>query len=288
MDTLVVIFLSGLSWGVVLFLMACGLSLTMGVMGIVNLAHGSFFMIGAYVGYIVAKQGGNQFFPIAVLAGAVAGGLVGLLIEQTFLRHLYKQPFDEMLLTIGFVYILGNIVLWIAGGAPRFLMPPPFLNASVKIGHLAFPVYRLVLIGIGLTIAMCLWWLQDKTRMGAIIRAGMDDKEMVTGLGLNYRLISSMVFFVGALLAGLAGLLGGPIVGMEPEMSWPILLLAMAVVIIGGMGSVQGALLGAVMIGLLDSFTKATLPGLVDFVSYLAFVIILLIKPAGLLGKRQI
>jgi branched-chain amino acid transport system permease protein len=124
--------------------------------------------------------------------------------------------------------------------------------------------------------------------MGAIIRAGMDDKEMVTGLGLNYRLISSMVFFVGALLAGLAGLLGGPIVGMEPEMSWPILLLAMAVVIIGGMGSVQGALLGAVMIGLLDSFTKATLPGLVDFVSYLAFVIILLIKPAGLLGKRQI
>lgn len=276
--------INGISFGLLLFLIATGLSLVMGVMGILNLAHGALFMAGAYVGVTLAGEGVN--FWLAALAGGMAAGLIGLMMERLFLRYLYKQFNEQCLLTIGFIYILTNIALWIWGPWPKMGTPPPFLSGSVSIGDLSYPVYRFATIIIGLLIAAGLYWLQEKTRVGAIIRAGMDDKEMTMGLGINYDLISSSIFFLGVFLAGFAGFIGAPMVGAYLQAGWPIFLLAMIVVVVGGMGSVQGALLGGILIGLIDNIGKALFPDLAMATTYSALVIMLLVKPSGILGRK--
>lgn len=278
--------LNGISFGMILFLLATGLSLTLGVMGILNLAHGALFMAGAFVGWAVVTGGGN--FWLAALLGGIIAGLIGLVIERAFLRRLYKLLDDQVLLTLGFVYILGNLCLWIYGGHGRVAPPPSLLAFSIGIGDYAFPVYRLALIIIGAAAFIGLWWLQEKTRAGAIIRAGMDDKEMTVGLGLNYDLICSAVFVLGTFAGGFAGVLALPIIGIAFFMSWDILLYALIVVVVGGTGSIQGALAGALAIGLIDAFGKALIPDFAMFTMYVALIIILLVKPTGLLGRIQV
>lgn len=284
MDAWIVNLLNGLSIGLILFLIGAGLSLILGVMGILNLAHGAFYMVGAYVGVTVAGEGAN--FWLAALAGAMAAGLVGLITERLFFRHLYKQLNEQVLLTFGLIYIITNLTLWIWGPWPKMGTPPPILSGSIGIGDISFPVYRLAVIVIGLVIAICLWWFQEKTRVGAIIRAGMDDKEMTTGLGVNYGLISGAVFFSGIFIAGFAGFIGAPILGAFLGAGIDILLLALIVVVVGGMGSVQGALVGGITIGLIDTFGKAIYPGMGMFTIYLVMIIILLFRPSGLLGRK--
>lgn len=283
MDTLVINCLSALSLGMILFLIASGLSLVMGTMGIANLAHGALYMVGAYVGVTVITVGGNFWF--AALMGGVAAGLVALLIERVFLRHLYKQINEQVLLTFGFVYILTNATLWIWGPWPKIGTAPSFLSGSISIGELGFPIYRFVVIVIGLMIAIGLWLLQEKTRVGAMIRAGMDDKEMTTGLGINYELISAVVFSLGVFIAGFAGAIATPILGASLGSSIDVLTLALSVVIVGGMGSVQGALVGAILIGLTDNFGKAFFPEFAMFTIYLVMIIMLLFRPSGLLTR---
>jgi branched-chain amino acid transport system permease protein len=275
---------NGLAMGMVYFLTAAGMSIVMGVMGISNLAHGALYMVSAYVGWQVFK-GFHGPFTLAVIAGGLAGGLLGLLIERIFLRRLYKQPNEQVLLTYGFVYILTNLCIWIWQGWARM----PFTAAALKpitIGGLRFASSRLVLIGLGAIFAVALWYLQDRTRLGARVRAGMDDKEMAQGMGVNMEMVSMIVFFIAAFVAGLSGVLGAQVMGINSEAGNTILLQAMVVVIVGGVGSIQGALLGGLLIGLIDTFGKVLFPQLAMFTIYLAMVIILVVRPQGLLGRR--
>jgi branched-chain amino acid transport system permease protein len=276
---------NGIAWGLLLFLLASGLTVMLGLMGITNMAHGALYMIGAFVGWTFLVQWGLNFW-LAVLAAGLAAGAVGLVLERGFLRRLYKQPNEQVLLTLGFVYILANLTIWIWGPRPRVPFSAPFLSGAVSIGFWTYPISRLLIIIVGLVLAAGLWWLQDRTRAGAIIRAGMDDKEMTTGLGVNLGMVSMLVFFLTAFIAGIAGIIGAPVLGADAGSSFDVLLLAMVVIIVGGVGSVQGALLGSILIGLIDVFGKAMFPQFAMFTIYLAMVVILIIRPSGLLGRK--
>lgn len=278
-------FLNGISYGMILFIIASGLSLIFGVMGILNLAHGALYVIGAYIGLTLAKQG-IDFFLVALIVGMIIG-LLGLALERLFLGRLYKQINEQVLLTLGLVYIFSNVILWLWGPMTQLGKAPSILQGVVNIGDSSYPLYRLGIILIGLAIFAGLWFFQEKTRTGSIIRAGMDDKQMIIGLGINYGLFSSFIFFLGAFLGGLAGFLGTPIIGIAPWLSFDILLFALIVIVVGGVGYVQGALAGAMLIGIFDSFGKAYFPDFASFTVYLAMIIILLSRPTGLLGRAQ-
>ncbi len=269
-----------------LFLLASGLTLMYGLMDIVNLAHGSYFMFGAYVGLSVARATGN--FLLAALAGGAAVGVIGIVMERFFLRQLHKEVLGQVLLTFGFVYIFMDISLWIWGGFPQSIAAPTILAGSVKIMGMSFPIYRLAIIAIGLMIAVGLWLFQEKTRIGSIIRAGVDDKEMVTGVGINIGVIFTLVFVLGAFLAGFGGVIGGPMQGVYPGLDLEILIVALVVVVVGGLGSLPGALLGAMMIGIVDTVIRALFPGLAMFAVFMLMAIVLLVRPAGLLGKKVV
>ena len=289
MDTFLfvtVITVAGISYAMILFLIASGFSLIFGNMGVLNLAHGALYMLGAYFGLTVtAVLGGNWW--LGLLVAGVGVALVGIVVDRLLLRRLYKQINDQVLLTVGLAYIFGNICLWIWGGWPKMGTAPAIMSGSIPIDHFSISVYRLMLIVFGLGIFAGLWWLQDRTRVGSIIRAGMDDKTMVTALGVNYLLISGVIFGVGAFMGGLAGFLGAPIIGTYPAIAMDITLLAVIVVIVGGIGRVQGSFLGAVLIGLIDSFCRVFLPDFSMFTPYLLMTIILIVKPSGLLGRTH-
>ena len=276
---------NGVSIGVVYFLIAAGMSIVLGIMGVTNLSHGAIYMIGAYVGWTIAVKLGLNYY-LSLIIGGLASGVTGLAIERTFLRVLYKQPNEQVLVTFGFVLVLTNIVLWIWGGRFRMQFTAPGLKGAIDIAGISFSKTRLFILVVGVVLGFLLWWLQDRTRVGAMVRAGMDDKEMIMGLGVNLPVVSALVFFVATFLAGFAGVLGSSIIGPNPGMGLDMLLLALIVTIVGGIGSVQGALLGGVVIGVLDTFGKVLFPQFGLFTMYLVMVIILLIRPSGLLGRR--
>ena len=277
--------LNGISYGMILFLLATGLSLIYGVMGILNLAHGALYMIGAYVGWSIAIHYGLNFW-LAVLMGGLAAGLLGLIMERVFFRRLYRQLTEQVLVTFGFLYILTNLSIWIWGAELRPPFTAPILDGSFHFGDWTYPISRMSVIIIGLILAAGLWWLIDKTRVGAIVRAGMDNKEMTAALGINVALVSTIIFFVGAFLAGFAGVVGAQLLGVQPTLGREILLLSMVVLVVGGLGSVQGPLLGALLIGSIDAFGKAMFPELAMFFIYLTMIIVLVLRPRGLLGRR--
>lgn len=286
MELVVLNILNGISFGAILFLLCSGLSLIFGVMGILNLSHGALYMIGAYVGWTIAVQEGLNFW-LAVLAGGGVAGLLGLIMERGFFRHLHGMINEQVLLTFGFIYILTNLGLWIWGGVPRAPFTAPGLTGSIEImGDWTYSKARLVITGIGIILGVALWWLQTKTRIGIIIRAGMDNKEMTVGLGINYEAVAAAVFVLGCFLAGGAGVIGAYLFGVQLELGLSILLLAIVVVVVGGTGSVQGALVGGILIGLIISFGKALFPEISMFLVYLTMIIILLIKPSGIMGKK--
>jgi branched-chain amino acid transport system permease protein len=283
MERTLTVFLIGVSFGSILFLLGAGLSLTMGLMRIVNLAHGAVFMVGAYVGLAATNLTGH--FSVGLVSGAIAAGLVGLVMEAGFLRRLYKQESGQVLLTIGFIYIIMNVVQWIWGAKPLSGVVPGSLDGVISIGDFYFPVFRFVMIGFGLVMAVLLWLFQDKTKIGAIIRAGMDNRQVTRALGINLKRLFTAVFALGCFVAGLCGLLGAPLMGINLQIGWDALMLAMIVVIVGGTGSIQGTLLGAMIIGLIDAFGKAYFPSAAYFATYVALILILLFRPAGLLGR---
>ncbi len=285
MEKFIINLLNGLSYGMVLFLIASGMSVVMGAMNTINLAHGVLYMIGGYVGWTMAVKLGAPFV-LGLLTGGLAAGLVGVAIERGFLRLLYKQPNEQVLLTFGFVYILTNLCLWIWGGWPRMPFTAKFLSGSIEILGRAYPKARFATIVVGLVLAAVLWWLQDRTRVGAMVRAGMDNKEMAMGLGINLERLFAVVFFVASLIAGLAGVIGAQLLGVYNALGLEILLLALIVIIVGGVGSIQGALLGGILIGLVDAFGKALFPRLAMFTMYFTMIIILLVRPSGLLGRK--
>jgi branched-chain amino acid transport system permease protein len=284
-DILVIGLISGVALGSVLFLLATGLSVVLGLMGIINLAHGAIFMAGAYAGVTVATWTGN--FLLGILVGGVTSGMIGLVLQRGFLRQLYKRVLEQILVTFGSIYIIVNAIVWIWGTYPKAPFVPSLLSGSVTIGELQFPVYRLVVIFIGVVMCLVLWWLQDRTRIGAIIRAGMDDAQMVSGLGINLTPINIGAFFFGSFIAGLGGVIGIQVLGrVYAEDSLDILLVALTVCIIGGIGSVQGALVGALLIGIIVTFGAIYFQELAMFTMYLLMVLILLFRPRGLLGRE--
>jgi len=285
MEQVIINLLNGLSYGMVLFLIASGMSVVMGAMNIINLAHGVLYMVGGYVGWTIAVKLGAPF-ALGLLTGGLAAGFTGLVIERGFLRHLYRQPNEQVLLTFGFVYILTNLSLWVWGGWPRMPFTAKVLSGSIEILGKAYPKARLAIIFIGFVLAIVLWWLQDRTRVGAMVRAGMDNKEMTMGLGINLERVFSLVFFVASCIAGVAGVLGAQLLGVYNALGLEILLLALIVIIVGGVGSVQGALIGGILIGVIDAFGRALFPKLAMFTMYFTMIIILLVRPSGLLGRR--
>ena len=285
MDTFVLGMLNGISFGFILFLLASGLSLIIGVMGILNLAHGALYMIGAFAGWSIAEDLGLSFW-LAVVIGGLSAGFVGLLIERGLFRYLHNQLNEQVLVSFGLVFVLTNAVQWAWGPIPRGQFTAEILSGSVNFGGYTYPTTRLAIIVVGLALAVGLWWLQDRTRIGSVVRAGMDNREMAMGLGINLERISVAVFFLGSFIAGFAGVVGAQILGASSAQSVDVLLLSLVVVVVGGVGSVQGALLGGILIGIVDAFGKTLFPEFSMFSIFLAMVIILLVRPSGLLGKK--
>jgi branched-chain amino acid transport system permease protein len=277
--------LNGLSFGMILFLLASGLSIVFGLMGILNLAHGALYMVGAYVGWSVGVQYGLNFWVAALAGGLVAGG-VGFAMQQGCLKHLPNQLNEQALVTIGIVYILTNTAMWIWGPEPIPAFGLVFMGGHINIGSGTYSLARLGLIGIGLVVFAGLWIMYERTKVGAVVRAGMDNREMTVGLGLNLERVAIGVFFAGAFIAGMSGVLGAQLLGVNLSLSMDVLQLALAVVVIGGTGSILGALVGGLFIGLIDSFSASLFPGLAMFAVYLAMVVILLVRPSGLVGRR--
>jgi branched-chain amino acid transport system permease protein len=276
--------LNGLSFGMLLFLLAAGLSLIYGVMRILNLAHGSFYVLGTYVALSVVRA--TDSFALAMVAGTLAVMLLGVLMERVLLRFLPTEELPQALLTFGVLLIVGDLCLWYWGGTPETLPKPAVFEHSVRMGSLVFPSYRLFLLAVGVLVAVVLWALQERTRLGAMVRAAIDDPAIARSTGINVSLLSSGVFAFGAALAAIGGIIGGPVLGVYPGADFEILLLAFVVVIVGGLGSLKGAFFGALLVGLLDNFGKALFPSLAYFTIFAPMAIILAVRPTGLFGSR--
>lgn len=278
-DQLALVLLNGAAFGMLLFLLAAGLVLMLGAMNIVNLAHGSFYMLGGYVGVLVAAKTGN--FGLAVLAGMGAVGFLGLVVERFFLRRL-SDELGQVLMTLGWVYVISDLARTVWGSHPLSLAPPAFLAGSVPIGDYQFPVYRLAVILFSLSIALGLWLFLEKTRFGAIVRAGADDKEMAAVVGINIKLVFTGVFTFAALLAGLAGVIGTPVLAASLTLDWQVLALALVVMVVGGLRTLKGVLLGSLLIGLVDSIGKFFFPELAMFLIFGAMAFVLVLRPSGI------
>ncbi len=275
---------NGVSYGALLFLVGSGLSLIFGVMRIVNLSHGAYFLWGGYIALSVIWATGSWALSLPLAALAVA--LLGLLMERLFLRQLGFDPLRQVLLTVGFAYLFQQGALDIWGGNNMEIDPPHALTHSITIGGVYFPLYRMFMIAMALLIGVTIWLAMEKTRMGAAVRATVDDAQMARGVGIDTNRISMLVFALGAFLAALGGVIGGAFLGVYPGLDFEILPLAFAVVIIGGMGSLGGAAIGAMLVGLADNFGKALFPELAYFTLYAPMVLILAIKPTGLFGRE--
>lgn len=254
--------LNGLQLGITLFLMSAGLTLVFGIMQVINLAHGSFYMIGAYVGATVAAASGS--FLLGIVAAIAAAGLAGMIVEILLLRRLHRREhLAQVLATFGLILFCNELTRMIWGRQPLFMEAPPWLAGSIELlPQLFYPAYRLAVIAVGLLVAVLLWFLLARTRLGMRIRAGASNREMIAALGVNINLLYTLVFGLGALLAGLAGVMAGPILAVESGMGESILILTFVVIVIGGIGSVRGAVVGALLVGLVDTLGRAFLPTL--------------------------
>jgi len=276
--------LNGLSYGILLFLLSVGLTLIFGMLDVVNLAHGSFYMLGAYAGLATIAALGN--FWIALVVAPLAVGAIGAVMERLALRPLYRRsPLDQVLLTFGFIYLFEDLVKWIWGGRIRSIPPPDLFSGSVTILGATIPSYRLFVIAFGFAMAVALWLLIERTRLGSIIRAGVFDAEMTAGMGINMPVVFTAVFAFGAALGGLSGVIAGPIQSASPPMGAGILVPALIVVVVGGLGSLKGSLAGSLIIGQAETFGKAWLPGASMMMIYLVMAAIVLLRPQGLFGR---
>jgi branched-chain amino acid transport system permease protein len=275
---------NGISYGALLFLVGSGLSLIFGVMRIVNLSHGAYFLWGGYIALSVIHVTGSWALSLPVAALAVA--LIGLSMERVFLRPLGFDPLRQVLLTVGFAFLFQQGALDIWGGNNMDINPPAAFTQSLVIGGVYLPVYRVFMIGMAVAIGIVLWLVMEKTRMGAAVRATVDDAQMARGVGIDTNRISMFIFALGAFLAALGGVIGGAFLGIYPGLDFEMLPLAFAVVIIGGMGSLGGAAIGALAVGLADNFGKALFPEISYFTLYAPMVLILAVKPTGLFGRE--
>ena len=295
--------LNGLQSGIMLFLMAAGLTLIFGVMGLINLAHGSLYMVGAFAAAAVAGLTGS--FVLGLVGALIAAACAGAIIEVVVIRRLYKAAhLDQVLATFALILIFSEGTRWVFGSFPLFLDIPEALSGPVTLpGGIQYPLYRLALIIIGLLVGLGLWLLIERTRLGVQIRAGKNDREMIAALGVDISKLYTLIFALGAALAGLAGALVGAIQSVQVGMGEPVLILAFVVIVIGGIGSIKGAFIGALLVGLTDTLGGIFLPelfklfmeagaaqksgsALASMAIYVLMSLVLIWRPTGLFGAR--
>ena len=281
--TLVTQLLTGLAYGMLLFMISVGLSVIFGLMNVVNLAHGAFYVVGVYVAFTLMETGLG--FWLALLLGTLTVALLGVLTERFLLSRTYGNELNEVLLTFGLAFILADLVRLIWGTNPQTLSQPEALSFSVAFAGVEFPAYRLFVVLVGCLVAALLWYFETRTRIGAIVRAGVDDREMVGALGINVTLVFAGVFAFGAGLAAFGGILGGPILGMYPDQGFDILVVALIVVVLGGLGTWKGAFAGAVLVGMVETMGRIYFPSLSLVIVFLLMAVVLLIRPSGLFGR---
>lgn len=295
--------LNGIQLGVLLFLLSAGLTLVLGIMHVINLAHGSLFMMGAY--FAAAAYGVSDSFMLAALAAVGGSLLLGLALERMVIARLYdRDHLYQVLATFGVILVFNEVARFGWGQAPVFMNVPSALSGTVDLLGVAYPAYRLAIIAVGLLVGAALYWLVHRTRIGMLIRAGASDAGMVSALGVNIGRLNALVFAAGAALAGLAGLMAGPILSVQPGMGEPILILTLVVLITGGVGSIRGAFYGALIVGVVDTIGRAFMPGLMrelmerslaqaagpaiaSMLIYLLMAVVLAVRPAGLFPVKH-
>jgi len=274
--------LNSVQYGLLLFMLAAGLTLIFGIMGVVNLAHGSFYMLGAYLAWWVSSMTGS--FTVAIIGGAVLSVVFGLLLERLLFQYFYQRDhLDQVLLTFGLIYIFEELrsILW--GDDVHGVKIPELLSASIPLtDQMSYPVYRLFMSGVCVALAIGLYLLISKTRLGMKIRAGAFNRDMTEALGINIKRIHAIVFAIGVALATVAGMIASPISSVYPNMGSQVLIMCFVVVVIGGIGSVRGALISALLVGLVDTFGKVLLPQVAGMLVYMLMAAVLLWKPEGL------
>lgn len=277
---------NGVSYGLLLFIITCGLSLVFGILGVLNLAHGSLYMFGAYIAYSLTATY-TQSFWLALLIAPISVALLALVVELILLRPTYQLGhLSQVLLTFGLAYVFHDLASIIWGSNVLSIPVPSIFSGSIAIFGQTFPIYRIAVIIVGIVIAVLLWYIQEKTKWGAIIRAGLSDKQMVSALGINIKLVFTIVFVIGGLLAGFGGVVAGPILGLYPSMEFQTLILALVVLVIGGLGSISGTLVAGLLVGIVETFSRFLVPELSMFLVFGLMAIILIVKPNGLLGKK--
>ncbi|AZG06880.1 branched-chain amino acid ABC transporter permease [Pigmentiphaga sp. H8] len=295
--------LNGLQLGILLFLMSAGLTLVFGIMNFVNLAHGSLYMMGAYLA--AAMLGAFDSFLLALLLAVPATILIGLAVDRLVLAGLYSRDhLDQVLATFGLILVFNEIVRFAWGPAPVYINVPQVLSGTVDLFGFPYPAYRFAIIAVGLAAGLALYALINRTRVGMLIRAGAADAEMVGAMGVNIRLLNALIFGLGAGLAGLAGVMAGPILSVQPGMGEPVLVLTLVVIVTGGIGSIRGAFYGALLVGLIDTLGRAFLPAVFDALAskafaqaagpavasmliYLLMALVLAMRPHGLFPVRH-
>jgi branched-chain amino acid transport system permease protein len=275
--------LNGLFSAALLFLIASGLTLAFGVMKIVNIAHGSFYMLGVYVAYTIIQR--TQSLLLGSLVAILVVAAVGFVMQRVFLRRFAADPLAQMMMTMGFALLFRDAALMIWGGDPFTLQYPAALRGSMEAGDVVFPWYRLFVIFVAALVGIALWMINERTLIGARLRATVDDPEMASATGINVAQLSGLVFAAGAGLAAFGGVMGGPILGGYTGVDFDLLPLAFVVVIVGGMGSLKGALVGSIVVGMIDNFGKALVPELSYFTLFAPMILMLALKPTGLYGR---
>ena len=275
--------LNGITYAALLFLLGSGFTLIFGLMRIVNLTHGAAYLLGGYFGYVTIQATHN--FALGLIAGMATMAVFGVVLERGLLRSLRGQPISELLLTMGVAFVMGDLALAVFGGAPVSVRMPGILDQSSRLGGITYPNSRFLILGVAVLVALMLYLLLGRTRAGAMIRAGVDNREMVSTLGIDINRLFTAVFILGTMLAGLAGVLGASLLTLYPGADSEILTFALVVVIVGGLGSLKGAVVGSLVVGLLDNYGKAYFPDLAYFSLFAPMVLILLWRPQGLFGK---
>jgi len=283
--SLLIQLLNGIQYGLLLFLVASGLTLIFGIMGIINLAHGSFYMIGAYMAFSLSSLTGNLF--IAIVLGIALSVILGVFLEWALYSHLYRRDhLEQVLLTYGLILVFEELRSLIVGNDVHGVDVPQMLNWSIPLtSTLSYPVYRLFMSAACIVIALALYLVIQRTRLGMMIRAGASNREMVESLGLNINLVYRLVFALGVALAAFAGMLAAPVSSVYPGMGTGVLIICFVVVVIGGIGSVWGALVASLLIGLADTFGKVFIPDFAGITVYVLMAAILLWRPEGLFSR---
>jgi branched-chain amino acid transport system permease protein len=275
--------LNGLTFAALLFLVASGFTLIFGLLRIVNLAHGALYLLGGYIGYAAAKASGS--FVLGIFAAMIGVALVGVILDQGLLRFVRGFELRQVLLTLGVAFVLNDLALVTFGGDTYTVPAPAVLGGAVRFAGIFYPKYRLFVLGLGIVAFILLWLLLNKTRLGALIRAGVDDAETIEAMGVDIRKVFLATFMLGAALAGLGGVVGGAFLTLYPSADSEILVFSLAVVIIGGRGSLVGAAVGALIVGLLNTVGQVMFPELAYFVIFGPMAAILAFRPLGLFGR---